>query len=55
MQAKTQQATEGFKEKFQQFQISLQKPMSAKNNYQANTGFGVFLTMFASSYRWRNA
>jgi hypothetical protein len=55
MQAKTQQATEGFKEKFQQFQISIQKPMSANNSYHANTRFDVFLTVFASFYRWRNA
>jgi hypothetical protein len=53
MQAKTQQATEGFKEKFKQFQISLHTATSANNSYNANTRFDVFLIVFASSYRWR--
>ena len=55
MQAKTQEATEGFKEKFQQFQISLHTATSANNSYLANTRFDVFLTVFASSYRWRHS
>jgi hypothetical protein len=50
MQAKTQQATEGFKEKFQ---IILHTATSANNSYHANKRFDAFLTVFASSYRWK--
>jgi hypothetical protein len=55
MQAKTQQATECFKEKFKQFQIILHTAISANNSYHANKRFDAFLTVFASSYRWRAA
>ena len=55
MQAKTQKATEGFKEKFKQFQISLQTPITINNNYHTNARFDVFLTVFASFYRMRDA
>jgi hypothetical protein len=55
MQAKTQQTTKSFIAKFKQFQISVQTPMSTNNSYYANTRFDVFLTVYASFYRWRNA
>jgi hypothetical protein len=42
MQAKTQQTTEGFKENFKQFQISLQTAISINNSYHANARFDVF-------------
>jgi len=48
--AKTHSANEGFREKFQHFQISLQKPMSANNRYHANTRFDAFLTVFGIFY-----
>ena len=54
MQAKTQKATEGFKEKFKQFQINLQTAISINNSYHANVRSELFLTVFASFCRWRD-
>ena len=47
MQIKSNKPPNGFKEKFKQFQISLQTAVSINNNYHANANFDVFLIVFA--------